>query len=606
MARIDEPRQPGVANRSSKGAGDRPVAGSIRRTDGPLPEDGRIRFVRALRAGMGNAGAAWTAEELVHGLDETPIVIAMGDATASTYHAQVAALTAVNLVGRLFRRLILVVPDGTPVDFRVPFIEGTLGPALVGFARRVSGAVQAELASAPPPGSVVLHIADAPSSMAIERGGPARLKAERPRKRAESESHSDRDVYCSGAGWLAQIGRRPTQPLASAPELANPIGPLVAAALGAAEVFKVVLGDAIAGAENGADGDPVGAVAGLEPINDTLTYSALTYEVGGTDLGPPLNQVVRLPATTLIGAGSIGSAFLWGLAHLRSAQGQLAVVDHDHLATHNPDRAILVLDDAAARELPKATWARDMVQPWIPDVSVEPFDGTLRAYIDTLSEDYTLPLAISAVDSVESRRDIQDALPRRVLNASTGPASVEITRHAGFGSDDEACLYCLYLPEVLERAPIQIAMARTGFPQREVAEFLMPDAPRALSAANVRGIEYHNGLSAGTLHAYVGRRLSDLLDDQIWYSQAPISLGGGRAALVTTAFVSAFAGFLLLAEALKEADPGLASYRLRSVYEQNLLGVPNSFQYRSQQDTTGYCLCHDPLRKKLYSEKYYA
>lgn len=604
MDRTDQPGQPNTGDPRGKATGDLPGDGSGRRGDGPLPEDGRVRFVRALRARVGGEGVSWTAEELVRRLDDTPIAIAMGDATAPTYAAQVTTLTAVNLLTRLFRRLILVVPDGVAVDFRVPFIEGTLGPALAGFARRVSGAVQAELASAPPPGSVVLHIADAPSSTAIAWGGPARLKAETLRKRAGVESHSDRDVYCSGVGWLAQIGRRPTAPLASAPELANPIGPLVAAALGAAEVFKVVLGDAIAGARNGADGDPVGAVAGLEPIIDALTYSALTHEVGGTDLGPPLNEVVRLPATTLIGAGSIGSAFLWGLAHLRCAQGQLAVVDHDHLATHNPDRAILVLDDAAARDLPKATWARDMVQPWIPDVSVDPFDGTLRAYIDTLSEDYTLPLAISAVDSVEGRRDIQDALPRRVLNASTGPASVEITRHAGFGSDDEACLYCLYLPEVLERAPIQIAMARTGFPQREVAEFLMPGAPRVLSAANVRGIEHHNGLSAGTLNAYVGRRLSDLLDDQIWYSQAPISLGGGRAALVTTAFVSAFAGFLLLAETLKEADPGLASYHLRGVYEQNLLGVPNSFRYRAHQDTTGYCLCHDPLRKKVYSEKY--
>ena len=63
-------------------------------------------------------------------------------------------------------------------------------------------------------------------------------------------------------------------------------------------------------------------------------------------------------------------------------------------------------------------------------------------------------------------------------------------------------------------------------------------------------------------------------------------------------------GFLLLAETLKEADPDLAAYHLRGVYEQNVLGSPNSFQYCAKRDTTGYCLCHDPLRKQIYNEKY--
>ncbi len=68
--------------------------------------------------------------------------------------------------------------------------------------------------------------------------------------------------------------------------------------------------------------------------------------------------------------------------------------------------------------------------------------------------------------------------------------------------------------------------------------------------------------------------------------------------------MSALAGFLLLAEVLKEADSALVPYRVPGVYEQELLAVPNGFRYPGQRDATGYCLCHSPLRRRLYREKY--
>ncbi len=154
---------------------------------------------------------------------------------------------------------------------------------------------------------------------------------------------------------------------------------------------------------------------------------------------------------------------------------------------------------------------------------------------------------------------------------------------------------------MLSRSGITIAEERTGFPQIVVAGMLLPGGPR-LTADNVRGIEERNTLAPGVLRAFVGHPLRELLDE-LAYSQAPVRLGEERA-LVTTAFVSALAGFLLLAEVLKEADPDLAAYRLRGVYEQELLVVPNGFRYAAPRDETGYCLCGNPLRPELYAEKY--
>jgi len=518
-------------------------------------EDGRLRFVQALQL----VGTGIGREELIRRLDETPIAVVVGRQAAESLATQTTALTAANLLARLFRRLIVVAPKEVHTHVRLPFIQqGEFAAALVAFAGRVHPDVRAELRDEPPAEAAVLHVSDPGAAT-----GPWR-------------------VYCAGAGWLSRVARRPLVSLLPADE--NPVGPLVAAALGAAEVFKLVLGDVL---------------SGVVPAED-IAFSSLTYRVGEQEAGPALGGV-HLPDVVLVGAGSIGSAFLWGLAHLPDASGKLTPVDSDRLKRHNLDRAILVLDGVAASEPEKARWARDMMKPWMPKLGVTPFSGAIRQYVDTLPPDYRLPLVISAVDSIESRRDIQDALPERILNASTGPTKIEVSRHGVLG--EGPCLYCLYLPEILERSPLHVAMERTGFEQRYVAELMIPDGKRLLSDGNVRGIEQRNRLPLGTLRHHVGRRLPELLRNQIWYSQAPVSTEGGQA-LVTTAFVSALAGFLLLAETIKEADPSLASYRLDRVYEQELLAVPNEFIYPGERDATGYCLCHDPLRQRLYQEKY--
>ncbi|GEM_PF-1645301 len=518
-------------------------------------DDGRLRWIRSLPAAEGGLPFADVRERL----DEAPITVVIDAADADTFSAQATALTAVNLLARLFRRLVIVAPDGAVADQRLPFVTGPLGAALISFAERVHPDVYATVAAVPSPDSTILHIAPFTAATCAA------------------------SVYCGGTGWLACVSRCPLTGR-KARDDANPIGPLVAAVLGVAEIFKVAFSD---------------LVPRMIPA-DGIRFSALTYGADANDPGPPLGSIM-LPDTTLVGVGSIGSGFLWGLAHLPAIEGRLAIVDPDMLAAHNPDRAILVFDDAAARKLPKAAWARDTVQPSLPRLAMSSFQGTIREYVDTLPPDYRLPLAVSAVDSIKARRDIQDSLPRHILNASTGPTRVEVSRH-GFG-DGGPCLYCLYLPEVLERAPIRLAVVRTGFPQKTVAEMLMPGNPHRLSAGNIRGIERHNELPPGSLRRFEGRTLHELLADHLWYGQAPVPLADGQA-LITTAFVSALAGILLLAEAIKEATVSLAPYRLTRVYEQELLGVPNGFVYPGERDPTGYCLCHDPFRLRLFEDKY--
>src|SRR6266566_8291938 len=118
--------------------------------------DGRLRFVRALHL----VDSQLDAEGVMHCLDETPIAIVIGSSTADTFNTQVTALTALNLLGRLFRRLYICVPQNTLVDERLPFVQEQLDSALLQFATRVSPEIIAESAVKPPAGAVELHISD--------------------------------------------------------------------------------------------------------------------------------------------------------------------------------------------------------------------------------------------------------------------------------------------------------------------------------------------------------------------------------------------------------------------------------------------------------------
>jgi hypothetical protein len=109
-----------------------------------------------------------------------------------------------------------------------------------------------------------------------------------------------------------------------------------------------------------------------------------------------------------------------------------------------------------------------------------------------------------------------------------------------------------------------------------------------------------------TLDTFLGQPLLSLWNRQIAYSDAALNVNeGGPQPLVSTAFVSAFAGVLLLAELYKEVDPELAAYAVQNAYQQELLGVPAGNVFGYPRDARGWCLCRSSFRLNAYSEKYF-
>lgn len=307
---------------------------------------------------------------------------------------------------------------------------------------------------------------------------------------------------------------------------------------------------------------------------------------------------------TLFGAGSIACGFAQALLLTPEARGRIAVVDNGRFDPRNPVKYSL-LDATTANSLAyKAPWLCDTLRVhggarFQALASV----ATAEQFTTSLPSDYQIPLAISAVDTNVARFEIQDALPYRIVNAGIDGTTSEVSVH-GFG--EGACLACLGMQKELESWDPRPIAERTGIGLKRV---------RALIASNVgleeedlvlirAGGKVSSEILAG-LDSFLGQPLLSLWN-RVAYAEAVLNNDAGAPVRVTTAFVSAFAGVMLLAETLKQSVPALAAYRVNNSYRQDLLGVPAGgvFPYPRYGAEDGSCLCRSAFRLAAYSEKY--
>ena len=220
-------------------------------------------------------------------------------------------------------------------------------------------------------------------------------------------------------GWLARVSSVRTG-LSSQCRQTNPIGALLAASLGAAEVFKRLIS--------------------LKPergdLWDGLTFSSWTYECGGEDPGAALPQRLDLEAL-LVGAGAIGNGILYLLSSLPLG-GQLWVVDRDDFKDENLGTCLLIgpHDLQAA----KATFAQAYL---VKRLSVVGYPEKLSTFKNRLDTEIPYPrIVLGAVDSIPSRHELQDLWPDIIIDGAIGDFSCQVSRHPW--GEDLACLRCLF------------------------------------------------------------------------------------------------------------------------------------------------------------------
>lgn len=426
--------------------------------------------------------------------------IAICPSVGGSFTAQLIAFTLVNLLIRLgdfFPTTELVVPDAARHPQLRLLQHERLTAGLRAFFAPFAAAERLAIVDVPTAQTPTMNVVIAPDV------GPGSLQ-----------------VWAEG--WLAYLNAMPVTRVMDT----NPIGACVAAAFAAAEIFKELVG--------GAPMRP-----GVRIVRNTkLVFSAYDHRLAEGP-NPPLPAEIDLGDTLLVGAGGIASAFTFGAAALPALGGALAIVDDDDFDETNENRHLVAPPGATG---PKAVWCANVLS-FVPGVRAYVRD--VQAHYATLNDREPDVVAL-AVDDDGVRRWVQSRLPRVVLNAATGEiGDIRLSRHT---YSQGACLACIAVADLAPGDPTIRALARRLSLPYEVIQAYDQSAqplPRGVLAASGR-------LATADLERFAERTTREIW--QLIYNEAPVVAEDDEAPSIS--FLSATAGFLLLAEVIKERLPG--------------------------------------------------
>jgi hypothetical protein len=526
-----------------------------------MTTDARLKFVASVSA---------SEPDTLRPRLGAPIHLAVSPATLGTRAGQALVYQLSTLLARLFDHVRLDLDEDAtgagdpPCLLAIPGLSGSTAEAIRGAAlgTRSRADVVAQQACAP---------------YRIRVGASA------------GPSAGDDDLFVGSTGWSAGLSVTGPVPVLDTTTM---VGPLAAGALAAGEAFKHVFADVIRGAVRLSRG-------GLEQFSlSLLDYRVRTTPFQAMD-EPSLADQVHVDLA-LFGCGSLGCGFLLGALLTPQLTGAVTTVDNGVFDERNPFKYTLLSDEAATAKLPKALWAARMLGGR-PGLTVMGFRGTATEYVEAQPVNYRIPLAVSAVDTLDARFAVQDALPGRIINAGVAGTMAQVSVH-GFG--DGPCLACLGITEKRESWTAKGIAERIGLPVARTRALILGNLP--LDADDIRRIREANQAPAALLadvDSFLGEPVMSFYN-RAAYAETAVQTAGGTEALVTSAFVSAFGGVLLLAEVLKEASPELQGYRVDNSYRQELLGVPADDRLRYERDASGWCLCHSIFRQRVYRAKY--
>lgn len=239
-------------------------------------------------------------------------------------------------------------------------------------------------------------------------------------------------LFSVGCGWKAWVGTERQAPRGVRPEGTDALGPFLAAALAAGEVFKRARG----------------LVKGrfLEASGYSLWSGKAAEGWAELDNGPSLRGVM-LPALHIIGAGAVGNAIAYTLGSSDLKDFYAVLVDDDVYDNTNLNRCFLAgLSD---KDQPKVLAVERFLCS--ANYAVSPFPNSLHEYLRSPKPNLRTDVAkqiqngrfgivVSCVDKNTSRQDIQGLWPSLIVGGSTLNLSARSNIYSP--KDGTACLAC--------------------------------------------------------------------------------------------------------------------------------------------------------------------
>lgn len=267
-------------------------------------------------------------------------------------------------------------------------------------------------------------------------------------------------------GWNARVSSTTCLPAETGKP--NPLGALMAASLGATEVFKRIF-------------DVPHDVA---PPFDATVFSLWDYSTSPANAGPALPAGMRWPDTLLNGAGAIGNASALLLAQL-GVQGRLHVIDKQEYRDENLGTCILVdrqrwLDEPKAERL--ASWLRQHSAMTVTGerTTIE------RAIDESRFGDLRIDMVLNGFDDAGARRAAQRLWPSVIVDGGINEIGAAVVQYR-LEPSRGACLMCWFDSQEVDSASLQSRLTGLSKTSLEDASRLISDADIASADASKRG-----------------------------------------------------------------------------------------------------------------------
>ncbi len=245
-------------------------------------------------------------------------------------------------------------------------------------------------------------------------------------------SSPEHELFVLGDGWRAWLGQRLWAPDSVQPHSTNSLGPFLAAALTAGEIFK----------------RSRGILRGryLDAAGFSLWSGQYSENWNSLDDGPEL-EGRALPPVHVIGVGAVGNGLAYIVANSRFNDSYLVLIDDDSYDDTNLNRCLMAgwqdLGDpkvnAVTHRLKEAGVGVFAFPESIKDYSTASSAG-LRKDVAAETDALKFSVVVSCVDKNTSRHDVQGLGPQLLLGGST----LDLTAKANvYGLRPEAaCLAC--------------------------------------------------------------------------------------------------------------------------------------------------------------------
>lgn len=355
------------------------------------------------------------------------------------------------------------------------------------------------------------------------------------------------DVHIAGSDWRAYVNHR--SPDGDAERL--PFGPLLAASLGVAEVFKLLLIKYYPDKME----DSV-------RLADNLVFSPLDL---GDETIQPQEAVPDAPVDVgrlwIAGLGGGGSAALYALTSIPALRGDITGVDNDALDGSNGNRHLYATRRQLDEGERKAVAASEFVEESDATFNFEAIDGELP---HPLKEAQAAPdMVLAMVDKVPARRAIQKWFEGPLVDAGVGgQGSYSLLR---VWPGEGMCLGCKHPDGSYERAR---ETARTWGLTRERVEEL-DESGAEVTRDMIRSLAQVQQRDPEEFRDLLGRPFDEVRMQQEC-GNLELDLRPGFSP--TLPFLTAVPGFLAAAEAVKRVVAPEA--QLYNRFRHNLLWVP--------------------------------